>query len=126
MWSFFSTYSIRGSHLFTASGAQYFHLFNISLCGKAPAQCFNNVSYQMDGQTSQVSTLKKKLKINLGSLHVFHADKTFQDLKNFGLKKPSGLKSFQKLHIVSKTNCTFYSTQNASNRAYAADLLKRY
>jgi hypothetical protein len=53
---FYSTYSIRGSHLFTASGAQYFHLFNISLCGKAPAQCFNNVSYQMDGQTSQVST----------------------------------------------------------------------
>ncbi|XP_059468673.1 endosome/lysosome-associated apoptosis and autophagy regulator family member 2-like isoform X2 [Neocloeon triangulifer] len=50
------TVLIRGSRLFTASGAQYYHVFNISLCGKIQAQCSNNVSYQMDGQTSQINS----------------------------------------------------------------------
>ncbi|XP_037070770.1 endosome/lysosome-associated apoptosis and autophagy regulator family member 2-like [Pollicipes pollicipes] len=36
---------IEGSTLFTASGTQYFHLFNMSLCGGARATCRNNVSY---------------------------------------------------------------------------------
>ncbi|XP_076357562.1 endosome/lysosome-associated apoptosis and autophagy regulator family member 2-like isoform X1 [Tachypleus tridentatus] len=39
---------IRGTPLFTASGTQYFHVFNISLCGhdgKPKAVCKNNVSY---------------------------------------------------------------------------------
>ena len=40
--------AIEGSTLFTASGTQYFHLFNMSLCGGARATCHNNVSYHED------------------------------------------------------------------------------
>jgi len=53
--SSYSPYLVKGSRLFTASGAQYYHLFNISLCGQTAAVCTNNVSYQVEGQTSQVS-----------------------------------------------------------------------
>ena len=42
-------FPIEGSTLFTASGTQYFHLFNMSLCGGAQATCKNNVSYHDDG-----------------------------------------------------------------------------
>ncbi|XP_033608891.1 UPF0577 protein KIAA1324-like homolog [Cryptotermes secundus] len=49
-------YLVKGSRLFTASGAQYYHLFNISLCGQTAALCSNNVSYQIEGQTSQVKS----------------------------------------------------------------------
>ena len=41
--------AIEGSTLFTASGTQYFHVFNMSLCGGARATCHNNVSYHEDG-----------------------------------------------------------------------------
>ena len=41
--------AIEGSTLFTASGTQYFHVFNMSLCGAARATCHNNVSYHEDG-----------------------------------------------------------------------------
>ncbi|XP_071449238.1 endosome/lysosome-associated apoptosis and autophagy regulator family member 2-like [Hetaerina americana] len=51
-----SPYLVKGSRLFTASGAQYFHLFNVSLCGLSAAQCSNNVSYQAEGQISQVKS----------------------------------------------------------------------
>lgn len=40
---------VRGSHLFTFSGTQYFHLFNISLCGRSLAVCRNNVTYHSIG-----------------------------------------------------------------------------
>ncbi|CAB3379879.1 Hypothetical predicted protein [Cloeon dipterum] len=50
------TFLVRGSRLFTASGAQYFHVFNISLCGNTQAQCSNNISYQVDGTSSQVNS----------------------------------------------------------------------
>lgn len=39
---------VKGSTLFTAKGTQYYHIFNISLCGKngeAMAACKNNVTY---------------------------------------------------------------------------------
>ncbi|XP_076341367.1 endosome/lysosome-associated apoptosis and autophagy regulator family member 2-like isoform X1 [Tachypleus tridentatus] len=48
---------LRGSQLFTASGTQYFHVFNISLCGrdgKPMAVCRNNVSY--DEKVEQFQT----------------------------------------------------------------------
>lgn len=36
---------MHGSRLFTASGAQYYHLFNMSLCGtSAPAECSNTIT----------------------------------------------------------------------------------
>jgi hypothetical protein len=53
--SCYRPYLVKGNRLFTASGAQYYHLFNISLCGQTAALCTNNVSYQIEGQTSQVS-----------------------------------------------------------------------
>ncbi|OXA45682.1 hypothetical protein Fcan01_19695 [Folsomia candida] len=40
------TYTVRGSSLFTASGTQYFHVFNISLCSDSYATCEKNVSAQ--------------------------------------------------------------------------------
>ncbi|XP_049781740.1 endosome/lysosome-associated apoptosis and autophagy regulator family member 2-like [Schistocerca cancellata] len=52
-----NTYLVKGSRLFTASGAQYYHLFNISLCGHTKAQCSNNVSYQTEGQAAHVKSL---------------------------------------------------------------------
>ncbi|XP_042895596.1 endosome/lysosome-associated apoptosis and autophagy regulator family member 2 isoform X1 [Parasteatoda tepidariorum] len=49
---------VRGSPLFTASGTQYFHVFNISLCGssgKPVAMCKNNVTYHsLDPQTEEM------------------------------------------------------------------------
>ncbi|CAG2067079.1 unnamed protein product, partial [Timema podura] len=45
---------VKGSQLFTASGAQYYHLFNISLCGETAAVCSNNFSYQAEGDSAQV------------------------------------------------------------------------
>ena len=49
---------VRGSPLFTASGTQYFHVFNISLCGqggKPIAECKNNVTYHsLDPQTEEM------------------------------------------------------------------------
>lgn len=48
---------VKGSRLFTASGAVYYHLFNISICGWPAATCSNNVSYQLQGQASQVDSL---------------------------------------------------------------------
>lgn len=44
---------IRGRKLFTASGTQYYHAFNISLCsnqGKPAAVCANNVTYHMQDE----------------------------------------------------------------------------
>jgi len=39
--------------LFTASGMQYFHVFNISLCGMEPVKCANNITtYGQDGGIS--------------------------------------------------------------------------
>lgn len=54
---FYSPFQVKGSHLFTASGAQYYYLFNISLCSQT-AVCSNNVSYQQEGQATQVSENK--------------------------------------------------------------------
>lgn len=37
--------AVHGTRLFTASGAQYYHLFNMSLCGTSePAQCSNTIT----------------------------------------------------------------------------------
>ncbi|XP_034231300.1 UPF0577 protein KIAA1324-like homolog [Thrips palmi] len=37
--------AVHGSRLFTASGAQYYHLFNMSLCGTSePAECSNTIT----------------------------------------------------------------------------------
>ena len=41
---FFSPSAISGTRLFTASGTQYYHLFNISLCGEVAASCSDNIS----------------------------------------------------------------------------------
>ena len=42
---------MHGSRLFTASGAQYYHLFNMSLCGTSePAECSNTVSSTSVGE----------------------------------------------------------------------------
>lgn len=44
---------LRGRKLFTASGTQYYHAFNISLCGndgKPAAMCTNNVTYHMQDE----------------------------------------------------------------------------
>ncbi|KAG8189614.1 hypothetical protein JTE90_018969 [Oedothorax gibbosus] len=49
---------VKGNPLFTASGTQYFHVFNISLCGqggKPASVCRNNVTYHsLDPQTEEV------------------------------------------------------------------------
>ncbi|GFY63450.1 UPF0577 protein KIAA1324-like [Trichonephila inaurata madagascariensis] len=49
---------VKGSPLFTASGTQYFHVFNISLCGqngKPTSVCRNNVTYHsLDPQTEEM------------------------------------------------------------------------
>ncbi|CAG7786969.1 unnamed protein product [Allacma fusca] len=37
---------VRGNSLFTASGTQYYHVFNISFCTDENAQCYKNVSLQ--------------------------------------------------------------------------------
>lgn len=43
--------AVHGSRLFTASGAQYYHLFNMSLCGTSePAECTNTVSSAAVGE----------------------------------------------------------------------------
>ncbi|XP_068081917.1 endosome/lysosome-associated apoptosis and autophagy regulator family member 2 isoform X2 [Anabrus simplex] len=44
-------YLVKGNRLFTASGAQYYHLFNISLCGTS----LNN-SYDMEGQSQEIKS----------------------------------------------------------------------
>jgi len=48
---------VRGSRLFTASGMQYFHVFNISLCGKEPVNCANNITFQTEGEPKSVMAL---------------------------------------------------------------------
>ena len=40
--------------LFTASGIEYFHIFNISLCGKEPVTCVNNITFQPDAEPNIV------------------------------------------------------------------------
>lgn len=47
-------HEVRGSLLFTASGMQYFHVFNISLCGKVPVNCANNITFQSEGEPKSV------------------------------------------------------------------------
>ena len=47
-------HEVRGSMLFTASGMQYFHVFNISLCGKEPVNCANNISFALEGEPKSV------------------------------------------------------------------------
>jgi hypothetical protein len=45
----------KGGHLFTAGGTQYFHLFNITLCGKLESGsiCVNNISSFGSSDTSE-------------------------------------------------------------------------
>jgi ribosomal protein S27E len=45
--------------LFTASGTQYFHVFNVSLCTDSYAKCYKNVSLQhgVDNQSTSVEAL---------------------------------------------------------------------
>ena len=49
---------VRGSRLFTASGMQYFHVFNISLCGKEPVNCANNITFQSEGESKSVNSFR--------------------------------------------------------------------
>ncbi|CAG0879037.1 unnamed protein product [Darwinula stevensoni] len=37
---------VQGAKLFTASGSEYYNVFNISLCGTPLAECTNNVSWR--------------------------------------------------------------------------------
>ncbi|KAH7948001.1 hypothetical protein HPB52_017604 [Rhipicephalus sanguineus] len=53
---------VRGRKLFTASGTQYYHVFNISLCGnegKPVAVCGNNVTYHMQDEFSGDSVMSQ-------------------------------------------------------------------
>ncbi|XP_046636514.1 endosome/lysosome-associated apoptosis and autophagy regulator family member 2-like isoform X2 [Daphnia pulicaria] len=50
-------HEVRGSLLFTASGMQYFHVFNISLCGREPVNCANNITFQAEGEPKSVKAL---------------------------------------------------------------------
>lgn len=45
---------MMGNTLFTSSGAKFFHMFNISLCGNTSVSCANNVSYNMEGEVTTV------------------------------------------------------------------------
>ena len=54
-------HEVRGSMLFTASGMQYFHVFNVSLCGQQPVNCANNITFQAEGEPKSVC-------VNLGLL----------------------------------------------------------
>ncbi|CAL4108298.1 unnamed protein product [Meganyctiphanes norvegica] len=49
-----SARAVVGSTLFTSSGTKYFHMFNISLCGDTRVTCLNNVSYNLDGESTTV------------------------------------------------------------------------
>ena len=50
---------IRGNSLFTASGTQYYHVFNISFCMEQNAECYKNVSIQhgYENQNMKVESL---------------------------------------------------------------------
>ncbi|ODM99963.1 hypothetical protein Ocin01_06725 [Orchesella cincta] len=52
-------HAVRGSSLFTASGTQYYHVFNISFCAESNAHCYKNVSLQpgMMNENSRVEAL---------------------------------------------------------------------
>jgi hypothetical protein len=50
-------HEVRGSLLFTTSGMQYFHVFNISLCGREPVNCANNITFQAEGEPKSVEFL---------------------------------------------------------------------
>ena len=54
--------------LFTASGMQYFHVFNISLCGMEPVRCANNITFQQD---SAISGTEPKSVIEITEILIF-------------------------------------------------------
>ncbi|XP_064632414.1 endosome/lysosome-associated apoptosis and autophagy regulator family member 2-like isoform X4 [Lineus longissimus] len=54
---------VTGAHLFTSSGTQYYHIFNISLCGKEMVQsnCYNNFTVGTQGPTTSQQALLRHL-----------------------------------------------------------------
>lgn len=62
-------HEVRGSMLFTASGMQYFHVFNISLCAHEPVVCANNMTFPPEGEPDVVSPRKPTTRMNGVALH---------------------------------------------------------
>ena len=49
---------VRGSSLFTASGTQYYHVYNVSFCANGNARCDKNVSLPHGYDTQQNPTVE--------------------------------------------------------------------